>query len=191
MKTPPSYATRKYSVEAGGSLQVVRDAHFMTCLAANQPFKISFDSAPRTDFEAGLTFRTVDGFNRVEIINESDEILVLQVGFGRGDISDARLTLSGQVSVSEDMPDKMHIRRESVGASAVQEIAAANGLRREIIVKNEAQEPVFVLESGASAAGDGMSLEPGQALTLQTQAAITIGNTGAAIATVSLIELGR
>ncbi len=110
----PTYATRDYKIQAGGSIQIARMSDFLTALEASAPFKVSFDNQPRTDFEAGLTYNTENGFQLVEIINEHETELTVKLGFGRGDIKDSRLTLgAATINTRESVPNKIEFGRKT------------------------------------------------------------------------------
>jgi len=100
-----SYATRNFTIPAGGSADVSRAADFMSCLEASKPFKVAFQDGSQNDFEAGLTYNAPQGFSRVSFINPNDVEITIKVAFGRGDIADSRLNLVGaEMTVRADVP---------------------------------------------------------------------------------------
>ena len=105
MNTAPQYATRRVTVPAGGTVEIVRTATFVTVLAADAPFRARFDNYPEFDLEQGLTLRTPNGFQRIELRNPSAGPINVTIGLGRGDVNDARLVISGQVETQEQMPE--------------------------------------------------------------------------------------
>lgn len=192
MKRAPSYATREFEIPAGGSVSTFRQADFLTCLEATAPFRLSFDNAPRTDFQAGLTYRTAEGFQRVEIINEGATVLRVTLGFGKGDISDSRLTLGGTLSNAEDMPDTATSGAPVWAAnSAITLLAAANTFRRELIMVNSGPGTIYIGGDAAAAAGEGLPLAVEQSLILNTTAAIYARNDSGAFCAVNVMELER
>jgi len=101
------YATRRFTIPAGESLTTIRDSNFVTCLDAGGPFRVRFDDGPESDFEAGLTYSPDGGFSRLEMRNTNPSAIDVFLGFGKGNINDARVTISsGQVlQVSANSPD--------------------------------------------------------------------------------------
>ncbi len=96
----PSYKTYKYTLEPKEVLPVTRTASFVSCLASSFPFKLSMNDGADNDFEAGITFSQDEDFSRLQIHNPSStEELVVAIALGRGEITDSRLTLGGQVKV--------------------------------------------------------------------------------------------
>lgn len=185
MNTAPQYATRYFLIPAGATVELVRTATFVTVLAASGPFKASFDSSPAFDLEQGLTIRTPDGFHRIEMTNKGASTISVKLGVGKGDVNDARLTLSGQVTTAESMPDTLTTGAPiSAINGAVTPLASANPLRRELmaVVDAGAAGPVFIGGAAGATAGQGIPVQPGQALTLSTTAAVHVRNdTGAAV----------
>jgi len=101
MTPQPTYTTQKLTIPALGTASVSRAATFLICLSASHRFRLRFEHGHETDFEAGLKFRQEVDFTRVEIINPSDtDELIVELGFGRGDVDDARLVLSGVIGTT-------------------------------------------------------------------------------------------
>jgi hypothetical protein len=187
---PASYAVRGFTVPAGASIEVYRAADFLTALSANQGFKVSFDNQPRSDFEAGLTLRTRNGFTLLQIINEADTDLTVRLGFGRGELTDARLTLSGEISTRATEPDVYQtFDPVTIGASLAATVLAADALRREAIIYNAGPGPVLVQGLGSSA-GSGLPLAEGGTAVLRTSGAVVVKNNNGAGVTISAGETG-
>ena len=183
-KRPPTYAVRHFTIPAGASVETYRAADFLTCLGATAGFKLSFDNAPRVDFEAGLTLRTAGGFTRLEMINEGASDISITLGFGRGDIQDSRLTLGGTIGADNIAPENFAAGAPvSALNAAAKLIAAANANRREIVLVNAGAATVYIGGDAGAVAGAGLPLAGGQSLALTTSAAIYARNdTGAAVA---------
>lgn len=193
MNHSTSYATRVFTIPAGGSAEMVRNANFITVLEANAPFEVSFDNGPRSDLETGLTLRTVSEFHRFELINPGADEIRVKVGLGRGDIRDARLVLSGAISSKSLSPNAFYTGAPVVcpnGATTI--LSGANDNRRELVIvcDEDAAANVYICGYGGAGAGEGLPLAPGQSLTLETSASVYCRNdTGAAVA-VAVAELG-
>ncbi|AVW90982.1 hypothetical protein [Celeribacter baekdonensis] len=167
----PTYATRTYTVPAGGSLQIARMSDFLTALEASAPFKVSFDNQPRTDFEAGLTYNTENGFQLVEIINEDVTALTVKLGFGRGDIKDSRLTLgAATINTRESVPNNIDFQKTTiVGGSIVNIPYDAN--RYEILIRRvDTGAANLVIQKDGGTGGRSFSIENGDILSFKTSA---------------------
>lgn len=192
MALKPTYAVRSFTIPANGSVEAIRDADFITCLEASAAFKMSLDNAPRVDFEAGLTLTTVSGFKRIEMINPTGDALTVKVGFGKGDVKDARLTLSGAVNTRVDAPGGF-VTGPMISAAdaATTALKAANGNREEILISNDGAGKVYICGDPAAAAGEGLPLAPGGAMVLTTAAAIYARNDSGAAVNLAVAELER
>lgn len=192
MSERPTYATRSFTVPAGGSVEIYRQASFLTCLEANGEFEVSFDNAPRVEFEQGLTFRTPGGFDRLQIINPNASALTVRMGFGKGDVRDARLTIGGQLNMAEVMPDLLTTGAAVAAAdAAVTLLAAANTARREIVVSNDGVGKIYIGGAAGAAAGEGLPLAAGATLVLETTAAVYARNDSGAAVNVAVAEMER
>lgn len=176
-----SYAALTYTIAAGATIGVEKQSGFITCLNASSPFKIKFDDGSFSDFEAGLSYTPLNGFSRVDLFNPTGNLITVRLGFGKGSINDARVTISdGQtLKTSERVPDVLKTARFSCAFSTNTLLAAANPLRREIIVTNvqaSASGRVYISGNPAAAIYQGAGLSDGQSLTLKTTAAIYCRN---------------
>mgnify|MGYP000152491781 CR=1 FL=1 len=192
MARRPTYATRQFTVPAGGSVEVYRDADFVTALEANVPFVMSMDNAPRVDFEQGLTLRTVEGFTRVEVKNESAETLTVKLGFGKGDIQDSRLTLGGTVQTQEKSPDTFTTGAQvSAADGAATALVAANADRAEVVIANDGAGKVYIAGDVGAGAAEGIPVDAGGVLVLTTSAALWARNDSGGAVAVSVAEVER
>lgn len=189
-----SYAALTYTIAAGATIGVEKQSGFITCLNASAAFKIKFDDGSFSDFEAGLSYTPLNGFSRVDLYNPSGEEIEVRLGFGKGQINDARVTISaGQdLNVRAKVPDVLTTGAavSAVNAAATL-LAAANTKRREFmaIAPQDAAGAVYIGGDAGAGAGAGLPLLPGQSVTLETGAAIYCRNdTGAAVA-VAVAEL--
>ena len=73
--TTPNYSTRSFAVPANGSIELYREAEFLTCLEATGDFKIKIDNGPSFDFEAGLSISFDRAFTRLELIDVTGALL--------------------------------------------------------------------------------------------------------------------
>lgn len=202
--TTPNITTKTYTVPANGSAALFREAEFLTCLDATAPFQVKIDNGPKFDLEAGVSVAFPEGFKRVELIDTSGANNTIRVALGKGNVRDARFNLSGSVNVSsaapldvsaapirEDVPDVLTTGAPvSALNAAATPLAAANTLRRELILVNEdAAATVYVGGASGALAGEGIPVLPGQSLTLQTSAAVYARNDSGAAVAVAVAEM--
>jgi hypothetical protein len=191
----PTYATRSYTVPAGGSVQVARASDFLSCLEASHPFKVSFDNQPRTDFEAGLTYDTETGFQLVEVINTEAEELTVKLGFGRGNITDARLVLPGAVDVSGStvsIKNNLKFMAQPVAIIPPQDcflVLGYNPVRQEIGIKNISEARLWIMNT-MSLSEKGHALDPGETIVLNATSAIYAYNSSATAGSLSVWFIG-
>lgn len=185
-----SYTTQTYVIPAGGFLSVPRAAEFITCLAASAEFQVRFDDQPKSDFEAGLTFN--HSFQKVTISNEDGaHALTVKLGFGKGQIQDSRQTIEGEITSVSKTPDLMQEQAPvTVNNAANAQLLPANPNRKEAIIVNEGLGKVYVSTNPAAAAGQGVPLDGGQALTLEQTAALHVRNDSGAAVNVSATDNG-
>lgn len=186
----PTYATRTYTVPAGGSLQIARMSDFLTALEASAPFKVSFDNQPRTDFEAGLTYNTENGFQLVEIINEDVTALTVKLGFGRGDIKDSRLTLgAATINTRESVPDKIEVEKVTIVGGSLLTIPS-DAKRYEILIRRvDTGGANLVLQQTGGAGGGTFEIENGDTLSFKSSAGFEL-KSSAGPSSVQIIKTG-
>ena len=100
-----SYAIRSYTLGAGEVVRIDRHSGFLACLASTDVFKVAFDDGEENDFEAGITYSPIEGFRSVQIRNDGASTNTVKLGFGKGNIKDARLNLAGSIANREEVPD--------------------------------------------------------------------------------------
>lgn len=186
-----NYSVHEFKIAAGSTIIHAKDSGFVSCLEASEPFKIGFDDGSLNHFEGGLTYTPTAGFRQVALHNPNDTEIRIQLGFGRGDISDARLTLSGQVSTQEAMPETFTTGAAidaATGATTL--LADVNPFRREIILVNDGAGRVYIGGDAGAAAGEGLPMEAGASMVLSTRAAVYARNDTGAVVPVAVAELG-
>lgn len=188
-----SYAALTYTIAPGATIGVEKQSGFLTCLNSSAPFKVKFDDGSFSDFEAGLSYSPLTGFRRVDIYNPTGADLVVRLGFGKGSINDARVTISaGQdLNVRAKVPD-VFTTGAAVSAinAAATALAAANILRRECLIVSPAGAGlVYIGGNPAAGAGEGLPLVGGQSITLETSAAVYARNDSGAAVALSVAEM--
>lgn len=182
----PKYSEMSFTLAAGEEISLAMDGDFVACLDADQGFRIGFNEGPKAGFEKGLKFRTEQQFRSVQLYNQNGAAIAVRIAFGRGDIEDARLNLTGSITARDDTPDTLTTgAATSCATGAATLLAAANDLRREIVVvvPDSAGGTVYVGGASGATAGEGIPVSPGGTLILTTSAAVYLRNdTGAAVA---------
>jgi hypothetical protein len=187
-----NYATRKVEVSPGGSEEIYREASFITCLGATAPFKLKLDHGPAFEFEAGISIALAETFERITIVNETAADNVIRLGLGKGQITDARLVLSGEVATRESTPDVLATGPQVVaGNAAATLVAASNTSRVEALITNEGAGKVYVAGSAAAGAGEGLPLEASQTMVLNTTAALYVRNDTGANVNIAVAQVER
>ncbi|WP_417267552.1 hypothetical protein [Celeribacter baekdonensis] len=182
------YKAYTYKVAAGATLQLTRAAEFVVCLASDAPFKISFDDGPFTDFEQGLKFRTLAEFKKVAVQNNEPDEISVKLGFGRGDLTDARLVFAGAIKTEPQSPSGLDIFGPvAVAAGAVSQLSPQTYGRGEIGLRNLGADRVWV-KSLPNTLETGWPLDPSETLILTTSAAVFVFNQGAASAEIAVFE---
>ena len=181
--TTPNYSTRSFAVPANGSIELYREAEFLTCLEATGDFKIKIDNGPSFDFEAGLSISFDRAFTRLELIDVTGATNVVKIALGKGGVKDARLVLSGRIDTKPATPDVLTTGAPVAAApGANTALAAANVQRKEAILANQGAGAVYVNGSAAAAAGQGVPVAAGAIMVLENAGPIYARNdTGAAV----------
>lgn len=192
-----SYHVYEYTLEAGSSVNLERQSTFVTCLSASARFKISFDDGPQSDFEAGLTYKPEKHITKLRITNKSSARLSLKVALGGGNITDARVVISSDVTLEtrEKSPNSFDVGVDfDILGKKKKKIASADELRRELIIFNKNDSPAHILVgSYANAYASpprGMQIDAGGYFTLHTSDEVWAYNTATTTAKVSVATIG-
>ena len=185
---------RKFSVKVavGATHRITRRGDFFHAITANQPFSVAWDDGAPTAFFAGLTYETPDdaSFNEVLIENTGDAELNIELGIGAGGVRDGRLTLTGEIGTRKRTPEVFETPLPvSAVNGAVTTLVGINSKRNEIIVVNaDAAATVYVTGLSSALAGQGLPLQAGQSLTLETTAAVRVRNDSGNAVQISFAE---
>lgn len=154
--------------------------------SATGPIKVKFGNGTWTDWTGAREYIPPESFEDFAIQNPGAGPLTVEVTAGSGRVRDYSVRVENtQLTTRETAPDVLTTGADkSALANATTEMAAANALRREILLVNkDAATTVYVGGDAAAAAGQGIPVLPGQSLTLQTGAAVYARNdTGAPVA---------
>ncbi len=166
-----SYAQRSYTVQPGETWEIFRQSDFVTCLEGSTAFKLRINESPASTFQAGLTFRPTGGVQRVQVENTTADPLIVSLGFGLGNIEDARLSLPGGTVPTR--PQRKEWRRiDAPEIGQIEVLAPANPSRDELIVENPTPYSVSIVDE-VGLLGDILRiLEPGDSFVVQCSNAI-------------------
>lgn len=188
-----NYATRDYTVEPGATLQIVRQAQFVACLAASDTFKIAFDDGSESDFEAGLTYSPESGFSRILIRNPGATTLTVSLGIGAGNIRDGRVTINAGVTlpVRAASPDKLTTHPQQVFSGAtLTKIASADPLRKELVIYNKAGSAIMLRKAGDTGATEGINIGVGERFIMEFSGDLYAQSVSTAMQYVVVTEIG-
>ena len=202
---------------AGASLSrikviVVRDTerrvmitgNFLRVLEADQSFDIKFDDGPFMDAGKGIAWQfDIDGdgnaisYKSVTFRAPVDLDLTATILHGFGRVSDNRVNFVAGSSVL-DVRETAQPRRKPltvaghsehvINGGATAAIAAVAVNYREVIIQNAGVEQVKVRESGGTA-GQGITLDPGERLTIPCAAALEAQNLNPTPANVAVVNV--
>jgi hypothetical protein len=189
-----NYKALAYTIGAGETLGVEKQSGFITCLEASAAFKIKFDDGSFSDFEAGLTYSPLNGFNRVDIRNPTENAISVTLAFGTGEINDARVTISAgtDLNVKERVPDVFSTGAAITCVKGTTTLAAAyNPNRKELFIVSptDADGPIYIGGTISTPQQSGLPLAAGQSLVLNTSAAVWIRNNTGTNLSVSVAEI--
>ena len=207
-----SYRKSTNIIAAGATLRITRQGSFFHVIEADKAFSVGFNNNGLSPFFAGLEYEVPDGtaFTSVQIENTSSDDLTISFGIGSGGVRDGRLTVTGKLKVEDTdgnsfaqniaaidaaatAPDTFTTGAAvSAGNGATSLIAAANASRSEVILVNtDAEKMVYIGGASGATAAQGIPLQAGQSITLQTSAAIYARNDSGGAVAVAVAELGR
>lgn len=192
IKRDPQYQADTWTVPANGFLSVARSAEFLICLEATAPFKITFDNGAQTNFEQGLTYRVQDQFHQIRLYNPNNQDISVRLGFGRGDITDARLVVSGSVEVETTAPgviDTLDVL--SLGGLSSSLVFGADLRRQEMVLRNLSDTHDIWLRGDSNTVAGGHQVKPGEGAVLTTSAAIYAFNPNAVAVEISGLSIRK
>jgi len=172
MTSQPAMRLYEYALAANGQVWLDIDGDYLACLDATGAFQMRLDGNPFTDFSAGLKVKASPGtkFTQVQLKDTSGGANVISFIVGYGDFEDARLTLTGAVSLANSA-NLVTAADVALGAAVATVIAAASTTRREILIHNNTGAAIRVGDANVAAAR-GVQIAAGAVLTLATGAAV-------------------
>ncbi len=179
------------TVPANDRVTIHASGAYVVALSATGSFDLGFENGPFTPFLSGLKVQLPPGekFKTVRLRDTSGNANIIQLGIGFGDLTDARLNLSGKISVSVSQ-NIATVADVALAAGAATQIVAANAGRRAVIVKNLATNlQTMRIGDAAVGAARGVELAPGEAIVIDSGAAIYGYNPGGAAESVSVLEV--
>lgn len=158
------------TVPAGGFVEVVQVGDFVRILEAADQVTVQTDQGLYAEMQKGQAVRQPERFDRVRISNATGADLALDVAIGFGEFWDDRMI--GEVLTNQISPSTLNTPAD-VSFSVAQVLIAANTSRKAVVIAaapgNTAN--VKIGDSNVGAAR-GVTLQPGQSITIQSTAAI-------------------
>ncbi|PZO86533.1 MAG: hypothetical protein DI626_06250, partial [Micavibrio aeruginosavorus] len=118
----------KYTIPAGGSIDIGATGEFVRCLEASAQFKLSVNAASAFYFDRGLqyTTRSPDTFDQLTLINETAADITVVMVWGFGEVHDSRLSIvGGNLSVQNVAGQKLNVTdTDTQAALAAVKVAA-------------------------------------------------------------------
>jgi hypothetical protein len=89
---------------------------FVQCLESDGELRMSMNNGSKMKFSAGLGRLTNDGveFTSIQLFNDTDNEIIVEVGYGYGDIRDQRLQSTGNTPVINPSGQKLQVQDSSV-----------------------------------------------------------------------------
>ncbi|MGF1609738.1 MAG: hypothetical protein ACFCUQ_10105 [Kiloniellales bacterium] len=166
------FATFAGRVPAGDRLDITRPGSYFRLIGGAAGLMVRIDDEPPGDIAVGLGVDCPEPFNRLTFINTTVADIDIEVAFARGRVDDSRLSLSGSVNVAT-AANLADVADVALAAGVATQIAAANAVRKELVVSNLAGN-AGVMRIGTSNVGAarGIELSPGQSVVLSTSAEV-------------------
>jgi hypothetical protein len=185
------YAERAVTVPAGGVETVYFVGANVRLMEASGAVRVLIDGRKAENLRVGIELPVPEGFDRVQFQNDGAADVDLVVAFSAAGVRDDRISVNGNITLGSDT-GLSSTADESVAATTTELVLAANGDRRAAVLKNPAtNSDRFRVGDANTGATQGISLEPGEGVTLETSAAIYAYNAGASAQDIELLEIER
>lgn len=186
---------RAITVPIGESRFVAATGDYVVCYQANHSsFDLSFDEGAPIEFFQGAEIKIAkpeggEQFGGLRITNtDGSTVLTVSMGVGFAEFRDRRLTVTGGVTVAIGA-DITTAADQAIATGANATVLAVNLDRKFALVQNlHATNSVRVLEVGAIMTR-GIRIGPGEALRLETTAAIIVRNDSGASVDIAVMEV--
>ncbi len=188
MNNRPSYRVFTYTLAAGETIDIHRQANTLVCLASSARFEVGFGTDPVTEFESGLSYTAEEAFNKVALSNPSDAEIILELGFASGGISDSRLSLTGAVQANIRGGQNLVSGAVMALEGTATKLIDAKANRLEVLITNMGNNPVFIGGSNVQAF-EGLPIAGGLTAQIQTSAELYAYNQSSAAIKLSYLEI--
>lgn len=161
------YQEQTFEIAPGDAVEWSRHGDTFGCLEATGDFYVRFDNEPRSQFRKGLTFKTEKGlsFTQVRLENRSNRTIAVTVFAAKGDVRDARLTLTDAIQTVKAPMQVTHFHKKQLASGERAMLAPADPLRVEWMYHNFGFDTVFI--GGPDVAFcNGIPVRPGQRVSL-------------------------
>ena len=180
MSSPKDIRTRTNTIAAGSVWEIPQVGNYIAVLSDTGAFQLQIDDGAPFDFQAGLKIRMdrEESFRIVRILNPGAGAVTVELVIGSGDFEDARLTLIGDVDLSEPSTCE-GINDTSIPAASVGTVRLAEAARRALRVTN--LSPTVTLRFGENPdAQRGVPVGPGETMEFPGTGLIEVYNPGGA-----------
>lgn len=156
--------------------------------SASGAIRVKFGAGTWTDWGGAREYIPPESFQDFAVQNPGASPVTVEFTAGNGRVRDYSVRIENtQLTTREAVPDVLTHTSVSALANATTELAAANPLRREILIVNlDAATTVFVSGNAAAGVGEGTPVLPGQSLIWQNSAAMYARNDSGAPVAVSV-----
>ena len=100
-----------FVIGAGDRVPVMGQAQFVRCLEANGPFYVSVNNGQEMYFASGIQYTApgLEDFQEYALINKSGAPVTVTMAWGFGELTDNRLTATGNLSVINAPATKLDV----------------------------------------------------------------------------------
>lgn len=174
--------TLNFTVPVGGEFVHTCDVQSVLCYSATEDFLLSLNDATPIEFSKGLSVRPTD--ERIRQIRVLPRVgatgtNTLKFLIGDGEFKDARLNVIGGISVAA-ATNLDALPNVTLVAATNTLLAAANSLRRAVVIRNASSTDTVLLSSFTAdlSAGIGRILGPSEEVELLITGAVYGRSTG-------------
>lgn len=182
----------QFTVPAGSEGGITARGSFVRIKEASGPVRLrAVDAKGETvadlEVSAGVRFQLPVMFVQLRIENQGSAQVTVVLTAGDGSADDSSVTGSLSIDKSQIITTAADV---SVAATATAIIAAANTLRREILITNlSSNTAAFRIGDSNAGAARGAEVLPGSTITLTTAAAVYAYNPSAGAESLAVVEV--
>ena len=189
------YTPIKQTIAANSDLKINKYARFITLLSStggSEDIAISINNQRQGILEQGISIELppFTQFNNLKVFNLSGSPVTVTVALSNGRVVDSRLNLTAGLTVASPQNLTTVAGVAVVNAAAAAVIMAQNSDRREAFITNlDVTNAIYIGDANTDAGAaipQGVKLDAGQTIVLETKAAIYAQNESGANVNVGL-----